>query len=877
MENLVVLNFGRFLSAPLVAKFLKQMGCKIINIKPPKYHNAFQEELRWNEDVVQDFLMDGDVLEHVDLPSQQHMIIRYITMASVLLENFRPGVMDRLGLSYEYCKQLNPSLIYVSLPGFYSGDKNYSGMKAWEASILASSGVFKDMGLNRQLMHVHSSYSSLPMASVYGSIFATFGIMTKLFLIKRLSSSELIAKESTKIEVPLASALSEALVHNSVEFECPYSYLNSRQRILVERKEMMSFQETRDLLDPFYCHYICKDGRPFYVVAPCHLSHQIKLLKAMNIDYEHYQVADPYNTSSGKQHGLGGNETGFQAVELKKILIKKFKERNAQEWESILGEAGVPCSAHNSFPDWLNSKHCKESGLVTFVDGKCKLGPLTWLKDVLHVESGPDFECNSVPQYALSGIKVLDCSNVIAGPTIGSMFARSGAEVIKIDSTEPSYSTLITIVYGLCANRGKKSILLNLKEEEDFEIFSNLVKDSHVVIMNSTDDRMKKINLHIHSLRKMNPSIILVHFDAWGGPLEKGRMKDFLGYDDNVQACQGIMERFGGQMNFVEEHAHIGTIDVIAGVAGCISGIHALINLMLKKEASVSRTSLSSVGQYLQYPFSCFSIATMRRKALISFDRLGYLCRGRHALYRSYESADDNFLLIAALNFSKKCLSDVVERVTQRKVPNKLLEICLVEAFKFFKISDIQRLLPDCTVVPLVSIKYLREKNTQSCPDLRGDTFQFIERESTKIGLGRYIICAPVAVRMDHIRLELDTAPQYGEDCHSIIQKNRSWNEVYIPYADECPICCRVCQKKFKFECGHFMCLKCVVNCVSVNHHECPFCRHSQNLDLNNVDHNVKVFKEQYRNWRKGHKKGARDMHLIRKVRSDASLAYDSS
>ena len=83
---------------------------------------------------------------------------------------------------------------------------------------------------------------------------------------------------------------------------------------------------------------------------------------------------------------------------------------------------------------------------------------------------------------------------------------------------------------------------------------------------------------------KINDKMILVHFDAWSGPNEKGQYSNYIGYDDNVQAASGIMERFGGGLHTAEEHAHIGTIDVIAGVACAANVVRALLEFKLNNK-----------------------------------------------------------------------------------------------------------------------------------------------------------------------------------------------------------------------------------------------------------------------------------------------------
>ena len=100
-------------------------------------------------------------------------------------------------------------------------------------------------------------------------------------------------------------------------------------------------------------------------------------------------------------------------------------------------------------------------------------------------------------------------------------------------------------------------------------------------------------------------------------------MHNYIGYDDNVQAGIGIMERFGGGLNRAEEHAHVGTIDVIAGVAAAFSVMHALY---VRKQQNViihPRASLAATGQYLQYPHMFMSYPSVGS---------GVSCRGIHPL-----------------------------------------------------------------------------------------------------------------------------------------------------------------------------------------------------------------------------------------------------
>lgn len=271
----------------------------------------------------------------------------------------------------------------------------------------------------------------------------------------------------------------------------------------------------------------------------------------------------------------------------------------------------------------------------------------------------------------LAGVRVLDMANVIAGPTIGAMLARLGAEVDKVDPVTPTYSPDTTVLYGLAANAGKRSTLLDVTDDVHGgrAAFEALVRRSDVLVSNATAASLARLRCAPAELCALQPELVLCRFDAWGGPREgAGARSTHLGYDDNVQAALGIMERFGGGLGRVEEHAHIGTVDVIAGVGGALAAVAALYHVerrrRLRPHAAgsdaagasgrdgggliVARASLASLGQLVQYPFCCGVPSRLAAEAQVAPSALGPECRGEHALLRCYQAADGEWLLLHA-------------------------------------------------------------------------------------------------------------------------------------------------------------------------------------------------------------------------------------
>lgn len=157
LEHLRVLDFGHYLAGPLVGMMLADLGAEVIRIDPPdgpRWRDpAFDMLSRGKRSLVLDLKTDAGKQTALDLAAR----------SDVVIENFRPGVMDRLGLGPEALRAVNPSLISLSLPGFASTDTELARVAAWEAVIAARTGQFTDMGLNRQLMGINPSFT--PWAS----------------------------------------------------------------------------------------------------------------------------------------------------------------------------------------------------------------------------------------------------------------------------------------------------------------------------------------------------------------------------------------------------------------------------------------------------------------------------------------------------------------------------------------------------------------------------------------------------------------------------------------------------------------------------------------------------------------------------------------
>uniref|UniRef100_A0A914Q2D2 Uncharacterized protein n=1 Tax=Panagrolaimus davidi TaxID=227884 RepID=A0A914Q2D2_9BILA len=151
---------------------------------------------------------------------------------------------------------------------------------------------------------------------------------------------------------------------------------------------------------------------------------------------------------------------------------------------------------------------------------------------------------------ALQNIKILDFSRVVAAPVSSQILGDLGAEVWKIErpgTGDESRSYVPPTINGqscyfACVNRNKKSIALNLNNEEGQSIARKLAKKSDVLLENFKTGNMKKFGLDYDSLREENGSLIYCSVTGYGS---YGPYANDPGYDVILEGVGGFMKNTG--------------------------------------------------------------------------------------------------------------------------------------------------------------------------------------------------------------------------------------------------------------------------------------------------------------------------------------------
>jgi len=169
----------------------------------------------------------------------------------------------------------------------------------------------------------------------------------------------------------------------------------------------------------------------------------------------------------------------------------------------------------------------------------------------------------------LEGIRVLDFTQYLAGPTVTRLMAEMGAEIIKIETApggDPS--RLLPMIrdgrsgYFVQQNRGKQSLCLDLRRPEALEIVRALVAEVDVVVENFGPGVMEKRGLAWKDLAPLNPRLVMASISAYG---RESPLSHKTGYDWVAQAFAGIMH-MTGPADGPPMPAGVGIADVSSGV-----------------------------------------------------------------------------------------------------------------------------------------------------------------------------------------------------------------------------------------------------------------------------------------------------------------------
>ena len=222
----------------------------------------------------------------------------------------------------------------------------------------------------------------------------------------------------------------------------------------------------------------------------------------------------------------------------------------------------------------------------------------------------------TAPTGPLAGLRVLELTQIMSGPTCGMMLADMGADVIKVEKLpggDDARSYRDPLVGGVSApfmmmNRNKRGIAVNLKHQKGREVLLRMVRGFDVVVENFRGGTMDKLGLGYEVLSKINPGLIYCAISGYGrtGPYaEKG------GFDLIAQGFAGLMS-ITGEPGRPPAKSGNAVSDMNAGILAALGIVSAYVHKLKTGQGQVVDTSLSDAALQQLYWHAAIWFASAR-------------------------------------------------------------------------------------------------------------------------------------------------------------------------------------------------------------------------------------------------------------------------
>ena len=342
LNGLKVLDLTRVLSGPYATMVLADFGANIIKIEPPKVgddsrafgpfvgqESAYYMSLNRNK---RSMCLDFKNEKHKDV------FRKLVSKVDMVVENYRPGTMEKFGLGYEELKKINPQLIYVACSGFGRSGP-YARKPAYDVVVQAMGGIMSITGSeNGEPTRVGAS-----IGDIVAGIFSVIGALLALIHKQKTGEGQLVDVSMMDCQV--------AILENAVA------------RYVTTGIIPKPFGNRHPSITPF-CSFTAKDGS--IIVGAGNDRLWVKLCNILNrpdLLVDERFASNPLRTNN--------------VAALHQILNEELQKETVAEWMEKLEGAGVPCAPINNVKNLIEDPQLKEREMFVEVEhpiaGKLKM------------------------------------------------------------------------------------------------------------------------------------------------------------------------------------------------------------------------------------------------------------------------------------------------------------------------------------------------------------------------------------------------------------------------------------------------------------------------------------------------------------------------
>ncbi len=512
LEGVKVLDFAQGMAGSVATMVLSDFGADVVKVEPPggDPFRAFPAALLWNR---------GKRSVTLDLksPEGRENARRLAAESDVVVQTFRPGTPERLGIGYEALAEDHPALVYASITGF--GPKGpYARYKGYEGIVAAKAG--RMMAFNGQNRLDGPNYAAVQVADHAAGMATVRGIVAALAVRDRTGVGQ-------RVDTSLLQAVGIYDMHNWIVW----------QMMIKDPDEFPNDPQGDPMRVPGlpYLPARTKDGR---WIQMANLMDRLfpASIHAMGL-------GDIYKD---ERFATAPALTDENREILRRMMLERMAEKTAEEWMDLFVHEAKDVGAE-PFMTTQEGMHHPQSlfnGHVVQVDDPQvgpmhQLGPLLKMRQTPPSVKGPaptpgqhtaevlaglgkavaarDDGDASLPHHPLEGITILDCSTVIAGPLGASLFGEMGARIIRVETLAGDW--MRRNVKGITTNRtmgGAESISIDLKTPEGQEIMAALVRKADLLVHNMRPGAPERVGIGYDQVKAINPSIVYLYVGGYG-------------------------------------------------------------------------------------------------------------------------------------------------------------------------------------------------------------------------------------------------------------------------------------------------------------------------------------------------------------------------
>ncbi|MBS7699945.1 MULTISPECIES: CoA transferase [unclassified Chelatococcus] len=595
LAGLRVLDLSTVVAGPFGTDILTALGAEVIRVSPPG--GGMPVAPRDPDEMVSDAdgflfgLQRGKKSINLNLKSaaDQEKFLRLVEVSDVVYDNFRPGVMARLGIDHPALAKVNPRIIACSISG-YGSTGPWAGVGAYDVTVQALSGGMSITGSNdSQGMPCRWG---VPIGDITGAFYAVIGILAALDERARTGRGQAIDISLFDGQLALNTYRVPQAFGAGVEFGAPEPRRGGAGTVP-------------------YGPFLCGDGK--WIVIGIASNFWKRFCEAVGLED---LIEDPRFVSLAKRQDNQGV--------LEPIIEEKLLTASSDHWQEKLIEAHVPVGKVNSIREAFEQPQAQAREMIATLDGpggegvRTAANPIRFVGEpkgrfTAPVSEGSDDGIALEPLPAvmvglgevdariaglaaidgpLRGLLVLElCGDEPSGTFGTQLLADLGATVVKVerppgeganceDIRDLRISPEIAYYFGL--NRNKRSICLDLKSASGREIFLKLARHADVVYDNYKGGVMDRLGLDPDALKAVKPDIITCSVSGFG---KTGPWSHLPAYDATIQALGGGMSITGtGEPGPMPVRCG----NPIGGIAGAFYAVIAVLSALRRRRASGS-------------------------------------------------------------------------------------------------------------------------------------------------------------------------------------------------------------------------------------------------------------------------------------------------